>query len=73
MSIIGFVAAFFSNVLAALPFVFGGHGGDLDTLAPFNRAGEPHNLLAMGIVIATLLVIVLGLATLISSQFNKKQ
>ncbi|MBT1017556.1 hypothetical protein KJY77_00135 [Canibacter sp. lx-72] len=48
------------------------HGNHkIDTLAPFSHVGDPHNYIAIATVMAVLLVVVLGTATLASSLFKK--
>ncbi|WP_166987405.1 hypothetical protein [Canibacter zhoujuaniae] len=67
------VTAIFTAVISffiAVPAHASG-GGDLDTLAPFNRAGEGHNYVAIIIVAVVLLAIVLGLSTAVSNLFKK--
>ena len=65
-------------IFAALTAVFvatpahAAGGGDLDTLEPFRHIGEPQNWMAIGIVMAVLLVVVLLLAQLISGLFSDK-
>lgn len=61
----------FSVFLLQTPAHAGG-GGDLDTLAPFNRAGEGADWLAITIVMVILAVVVMVSATLVSKAFNKK-
>ncbi|RRD36441.1 hypothetical protein EII31_02405 [Leucobacter sp. OH2974_COT-288] len=62
----------FSVFLLQTPAHAGGGGGDLDTLAPFNRAGEGADWLAITIVMVILAVVVMVSATLVSKAFNKK-
>lgn len=67
-----------ATILALLASVFvsapahASAGGDLDTLAPFDRAGEGVHVVAIAVVMVVLLLVVLGLAQLISSAFKAK-
>ncbi len=66
------VAAVFTFFTAAVAHASEGHD-KIDTLAPFNQAGEGHDYVAIAIVMVVLLALVLGLATLVSSLFAEEK
>lgn len=64
--------------LAVIEMVFTGpayasSGGSLDTLEPFNRAGEGVDYIAITVVMLVLVAIVFTAATVIANAFKPKK